>query len=258
MRAVCIGAAVLPQRRVRCGICREIAGRAPEPTCRRSFCTALTAVRLLETSTLLGLFALGCVSCSHSCCHATASSSFAVRASRMHWSGSMGSAVAGSVLRFRFVPLRMGAPTSIRIGCLTPAFSGPKRGQKCYITHAVSGVPKQNGTKSDLACLTPALQGAKMRAEMLRHPCILGVPKQRETKSEVAASTPYLLGAQKRAEMLRHPCILGGPQTKRDKIGFGYRTPALPGGPERGRKCYVAHAFSGVPRQKGTKSELVA
>ena len=27
---------------------------------------------------------------------------------------------------------------------------GPKRGQKCYITPAFSGIPKQRGTKSDL------------------------------------------------------------------------------------------------------------
>ena len=45
MRAVCIGAAVLPPRRVHCGICREIAACAPVPTCRWSFCTTLTAVR---------------------------------------------------------------------------------------------------------------------------------------------------------------------------------------------------------------------
>ena len=29
--------------------------------------------------------------------------------------------------------------------------SGPKRGRKCYITAAFSGIPKQRGTKSELA-----------------------------------------------------------------------------------------------------------
>ena len=29
----------------------------------------------------------------------------------------------------------------IRHGCLTPAFSGPKRGRKCYVTTAFLGVP---------------------------------------------------------------------------------------------------------------------
>ena len=51
-------------------------------------------------------------------------------------------------------------------------------------------------------------------------PAFLGIPKQRGTKSEVAAS-PAFSGAQKRAEMLRHPCILGDPQTKGDKIKSG-------------------------------------
>ena len=69
--------------------------------------------------------------------------------------------------------------------------------------------------------------------------------------------------------MLRHPCILGGPQitgqnqktkstlgvtmmlhaTKRgfkDCPGFLNSTGTL--GPERGRKCYITPAFSGVPK----------
>ena len=40
--------------------------------------------------------------------------------------------------------------------------------------------------------------------------------------------------------MLRHPCILGGPQTKGDKIRIGCLTPA----------------FSGIPKERGTKPEV--
>ena len=77
--------------------------------------------------------------------------------------------------------------------------------------------------------------------------------------------------------MLRHPCILGGPQTNgtksedkvyarghhdapRNKVwnqrlsGFVNSTGTL--GPKRGRKCYVTPAFSGFPKQRGTKSEV--
>ena len=55
--------------------------------------------------------------------------------------------------------------------------------------------------------------------------------------------------------MLRHPNILGDPQTMGDNITSGCLTPAF-SGPKRGRKCYVTLAFSGTPKQRGTKSEV--
>ena len=54
--------------------------------------------------------------------------------------------------------------------------------------------------------------------------------------------------AQKRAEMLHHPYILGDPQQRGQNQS----------GPKRGRKCYITPAFSGIPKQRGTKSELAA
>ena len=77
--------------------------------------------------------------------------------------------------------------------------------------------------------------------------------------------------------MLRHPCIPGGPQQKgpnqkskgtlgvtmmlleskrgfKDCPGFLNSTGRL--GPKRGQKCYVTLAFSGVPKQSGTTSDL--
>ena len=59
------------------------------------------------------------------------------------------------------------------------------RGRKSYINPAFSGIPKQEGTKSELAPPPPP---------------------------------PAFLGVQKVAEMLHRPCILGGPQQKGDKI----------------------------------------
>ena len=59
-----------------------------------------------------------------------------------------------------------------------------------------------------------------------------------------------------------------GAQTKGDKIRSGYqkRNEDCPGflnstgrlGPKRGQKCYATPAFSRVPKQRGTKSEVAA
>ena len=73
--------------------------------------------------------------------------------------------------------------------------SGPKRGQKCYITPAFSGVPSKGdkikaGPKEGGNATSPLhsrgspTKGTKSkrpqkRAEMLHHPCILGDPQQR-------------------------------------------------------------------------------
>ena len=184
----------------------------------------------------------------------------------------------------------------------------PTSGRKCYITPAFSGIPKQTGTKSELA---------HKWAEMLHHPYILrdpqtngdririgpqvggnstsplrsrgspnkggqnqgwptsgrkcyntraflGIPKQQGTKSEVA---------RKWAEMLYHPCSLGDPQIKEDEIRIGpqvggnatsplhSRESPNKGGqnqnwPTSGRKCYITPAFLGIPKQRGTESEL--
>ena len=137
--------------------------------------------------------------------------------------------------------------------------SGPKRGRKCYITPAFSGVPNK-GDKS---------KQAQKRAEMLHHPCILGGPQQRgqnqsgPKRGRKCYITPTFPGvpnkgdkskqAQKRAELLHHPCILGGPQQRRTKSELA--ASILPsGGTKRGRKCYITPAFSGVTN-KGDKSK---
>ena len=91
---------------------------------------------------------------------------------------------------------------------------------------------------------------------MLHNPCILGVPKQRGTKSELTTYPVRSWGPTSGRKMLHNPCILGGPQTKRDKIRIDYLTRAFLGGPQVGGKCYITPAFSGVPKQRGTKSEL--
>ena len=181
----------------------------------------------------------------------------------------------------------------IRIGCPNPLPSrGPKRGRKCYVTHAFSQVHKTKRDKIRIGVPHPCLTGGfRTRAEMLRHPCILGGPPKKRGLNQNWPPHPYLPrgpkeggnatsalhswgsqnkrgqnpnwlpnpalpGAKMRAKMLRHPCILGGPQTKRDKIRIGCLNPLPCPGPKTGRKCYVTHAFLGVPKQKEDKIRI--
>ena len=88
---------------------------------------------------------------------------------------------------------------------------GPRRGQKCYVTSAFSRVPSREKFRSGY--LTPAFSGAHRMAEVLHNPCILGVPNaKRGSTFRSGYLTPTFSGAKKRAEVLRNPCIPGGPQ----------------------------------------------
>ena len=189
----------------------------------------------------------------------------------------------------------------ITSGCLTPAFSGtqrraqilrhrcilggpqrqprgaksevaisplpsrePKRGQKCYVTPAFSGIPKKR----------------QRNQKWVPHPCRLGGPKQggkatthlhsrgsptKVNKITRGCGTLAFSGAQKRAKMLCHPCILGGsttpsagskfrsgPQTKGNKIRSGCLTPAFSRAQKRAgmlhHPCIVAD-----PKKRGHK-----
>ena len=82
-------------------------------------------------------------------------------------------------------------------------------------------------------------------AELLRNPCILGPPdpnsRGHATKRGLRVPNPNLRGhATKRGF--------------RDCPGFLNSIGRL--GPKRGQKCYGTLAFSGIPKQRGTKSEV--
>ena len=143
-----------------------------------------------------------------------------------------------------------GHPTKgskIRSGCLSPAFSGAQKRAGNATSPLHSQVPQSQarGTKSEVDAsplpsqglkrggkcyVTPAFSGIPNKGEQnqkwLLHPCLLGGPKEggnatsplhsrghptQRSKIKSGCLTPAFLGAQKRAEMLCHPCILGGP-----------------------------------------------
>ena len=72
-------------------------------------------------------------------------------------------------------------------GCLY-LLGGPKEGgnatQPCIL-----GDPQTKGEKIRIGCLTPAFSGAHKRAEMLRHPCILGDPQTKGDKIRIGCLT---------------------------------------------------------------------
>ena len=79
-------------------------------------------------------------------------------------------------------PYLLGGPKRGRKCYITPASTlpsrGPKRGRKCYITPAFSGVPKQWGTKSELAASHLPSQGPERGRKCYVTPAFLGVPNK--------------------------------------------------------------------------------
>ena len=191
-------------------------------------------------------------------------------------------------------PCILGGPqqrgTKSEVAASPLPFGGPKRGQKCDVTPAFSGVPNKGlqnrkwlpqpcllrgpkerrnetsplnsqgsptkGNKIRRGCLTPAFLGAQKRAEMRRHHCILQIPQKRGTKSKRAASPLPSSGAKS-----GHKCYItphsGGSPTKGNTIRSGCLTRAFSGAQKRAEM--LCHPSSlGGPQQRGTKSEVAA
>ena len=112
---------------------------------------------------------------------------------------------------------------------------GPKRGWKCYVMLAFSGIPNANRREQTIrsgpkprvrnGCLTPAFSRAQKGGDCYIAPVLSGIPnakrgeqkvnsgaKKKENNIRFGYPTPTFTGAEERAEMLRHPCILGDPQ----------------------------------------------
>ena len=133
---------------------------------------------------------------------------------------------------------------------------GPKRGRKCHVTPAFSGIPNAKCTESNekcsptkenkirSGCLTPASSGPKGGWTCYVTFALEKIPHKGE-KIKSGCLTLAFWGAQRWAETLRHVCILENPPQR----GTKSEVPASPvpsRRPERGRKSCVASAFSGI------------
>ena len=131
---------------------------------------------------------------------------------------------------------------------------GPKRGRKCYVTPAFSGVPNAKRGEQNHRWLPHSglLGGPKEGGNATLPLHSRGCPMPSVGSKIIGGClTPAFLGAQKRVEMLRHPGILGGPQRQaRGAKSEVVASPRPSWGPKRGRKCYATPAFSGVPNAK--------
>ena len=82
----------------------------------------------------------------------------------------------------------------------------PKRGRKCYVTLAFSGVPNvKHGEKIRSGCLTPAPRGPERGRNCYVTPAFLGVPKKGDKHGQCRASARRPLRA----------ILKGGPQQKK-------------------------------------------
>ena len=181
-----------------------------------------------------------------------------------------------------------GSPTPTRgtkseVVASPPPSPGPTNARNCGVTHAISSVPKQ-GNKIKSGCLTTAFSGPRKRAVLLRKPCILGGPQRqaRGTKSEVPASPLPSRGPTNgrkcyitlafsgvpcntcaictAAGSVWHPIatlMMGrrvhpnramATPTRGTKSDVVASPPPSPG-PTNARNCCVTHAISNVPKQ---------
>ena len=160
---------------------------------------------------------------------------------------------------------------------------GPKRGWNFYVTPTFLRVPRRRD-KIRIGSLTPAFSGARKRVEWLRNPCVLE-GAQKKGQNQNWPPHPSFLGAQMRAEWLRNPCVLGGshksgqnrnwpphptflevqkraqwrrnsyilksPQKMKQNVNWPSH-PCLPGGPKEGGMATSPMCSRGFP-EEGTK-----
>ena len=162
---------------------------------------------------------------------------------------------------------------------------GPKRGRKCFVIPAFSGIVNER-VQNQKRMPHPCLLGAHTRAEMLTSPLhsrgsstkgakttsgyLRPGPKEGRnatsplhsrgsstngTKITRGCLTLAFSGAQKRAEMLRQPCILGDPQQTGAKLAVA--ASPLPCQWPKKRAEMLCHPYIlGDPQQRGPKSEV--
>ena len=130
---------------------------------------------------------------------------------------------------------------------------GAKNGRSCYATPAFLGVPNAKcGEKIRIGCVTPAFSGALMWAELLRNPCIIGGPQhQARGLSQNGLPHPCLLRPSKPggiAMQSLHAMVSPTPSAGTKSELDASPLPSL--GPKSGRICYATLAFSVIPTAK--------
>ena len=111
---------------------------------------------------------------------------------------------------------------------------GPKRGRKCYVTPAFSGVP--NAKRGEQDRKWSPTKGNKMINGLLEGP-----------KEGGNATSP--LHSRRSPTPSAGTKIGSGPQQRKTKLEMA-ASPLPSQGPKRGRKCYVTPAFPGIPNAK--------
>ena len=84
--------------------------------------------------------------------------------------------------------------TKTEVATPTLPSQGPKTGQNCYLTRALSRIPKK-GDKIRNGYTTPAFSWYQKWAEVRRNPCVFGRPHNR-AQSQKWLPQPCLLGGQ--------------------------------------------------------------
>ena len=101
----------------------------------------------------------------------------------------------------------------------------------------------------------------------LPHPCLLGGPKEGGNAMSPLHSWGSPNKGGQNQKWLPQPCLLGGPKEGGNVAFSGIlkqkgtksevaASPLPSRGPKRGRKCYVTPTFSGDPPTKGIKSQV--
>ena len=107
------------------------------------------------------------------------------------------------------------------------ASQGPKSGRNCYVTACVLGDPHE-GDEIKIGYITPAFSGAQKWAELLCNPLRSRRSPEAGTKSKLATSPLPSPGPTSGRNCYVTACVLGDPR-EGDEIKIGYITPAFSG-----------------------------
>ena len=131
--------------------------------------------------------------------------------------------------------------------------TGSKREWNCYATATFSGVPNaKRRHKIRIGSLTPAFSGAQKWAELLRNPCFIGGPqRQARGHNQNWLPHPCLLRGAKVGGIATQPVrSLGSPRPSAASKSECAASPLPFLGPKSGRNCYATPELSGVPNAK--------